>query len=73
MHQSDQPATQDSKSGHSPNSLSETIHQATQAVEQSRAQIARSQALGRSVADLVRALDDIAQEQDASGAKKDTP
>jgi hypothetical protein len=73
MRQSDQPETRDSKSRQNQNSLSETISQATQAVEQSRAQIARSQALGKSVADLAHVFDKIAQEQDTSRAKNDTP
>ena len=73
MSQSDQPETRDSKFGQSQNSLSETINQATQAVEQSRAQIARSQAIGKSVADLARAFDEITQEQDASRAETNNP
>jgi hypothetical protein len=59
----DQPDRPDSKSEQGRSSLNETIDQANRAIEGSRAEIARSQALGQSVADLNRELERISEEE----------
>jgi hypothetical protein len=68
----DQPDRPDSKSEQGRSSLNETIDQANRAIEGSRAEIARSQALGQSVADLNRELERISEdENNASRTLKD--
>jgi hypothetical protein len=68
----DQPDPPDSKSEQGRNALNETIDQANRAIEGSRAEIARSQALGQSVADLNRELERISEEENnASRTLKD--
>ena len=68
----DQPDPPDSKSEQGQSSLNETIDQANRAIEGSRAEIARSQALGQSVADLNRELERISEEENnGSRALKD--
>jgi hypothetical protein len=70
----DQPDPFDSKSEQSHRSLHETIDQANRAIEGSRAEIARSQALGQSVADLTRELERSSEEENgASRALRDEP
>ena len=72
MSHSDQPDSPDSNSEQSQRSLGETVDQANRAIEESRAEIARSQALRQSVADLARELDRISQEETTpSGAQED--
>jgi hypothetical protein len=45
--------------------VEETIELAHQAIEQSRAEIARSQALGQAEADLAQAIEQVAEEHGA--------
>ncbi len=72
MNHPDPPDPPDRNSGQSQRSVGETIDQANRAIEESRAEIARSQALGQSVADLARELDRISQEEKTpSGAQED--
>ena len=56
MSHSDQPDSPNSNSEQSQRSLGETVDQANRAIEESRAEIARSQALRQSVADLAHEL-----------------
>jgi ABC-type transporter Mla subunit MlaD len=68
----DQTDPSGSKSEQGQRSLNQTIDQANRAIEGSRAEIARSHALGQSVADLTRKLERISDdENDASQALKD--
>ena len=46
--------------------VEKTIEQADQAIEQTRAEIARSQALSQAEADLVRSIERIADDHDGS-------
>jgi hypothetical protein len=69
-----QPDPSGSKSEQGQRLLGETIDQANRAIEGSRAEIARSHALGQSVADLTRKLERISDDgDDASRARKDEP
>ena len=66
------PVFPDKKPEQSQPSLRETIDRANWAIEGSRASIARSQALGQSVADLNREIERVRKEEDdASRAQKD--
>ena len=72
MNRPDPPDSLDEKPEQSQPSLSETIDRANRAIEGSRASIARSQALGRSVADLNREIKQVRKEEsDASCVQKD--
>jgi hypothetical protein len=50
--------------------VEQTIEQAQQAIEQTRAEIARSQALSQAEADLVRSIERITEGQDGSAHDK---
>ena len=52
-------------------SLDEIVARANRAIEGSRAEITRSQALGRSVADLTRELDRISEKNSRAEGQKD--
>ena len=72
MNRPDEPDPPESRSARAQRSLGETIDQANRAIEESRAEIARSKALGESVADLARELDRISQEEaPPPGAQED--
>jgi hypothetical protein len=72
MNRSDRPDSSDKKPEQSQPSLSETIDRANRAIEGSRSEIARSQALGQSVADLNRKLERISEDENgASYGQKD--
>jgi hypothetical protein len=68
MNRPDQPPTSDkSTSEQRQRSFSEAIDQANRVIERSQAEIARSQALGQSVADTIREIAHIIEdENDAS-------
>ena len=72
MNSSDRPNPPADKPEQSQPSLSETIDRANRVIEGSRAEIARSQALGRSVVDLNRELERLREDEtDVSRAQKD--
>jgi hypothetical protein len=50
--------------------VEQTIEQAHQAIEQTRAEIARSQALSQVEADLARSIERIAEDQDGSAREQ---
>jgi len=61
----------DSTSEGSPGSLSQLIDQSNHAIERSRAEIARSQALSQAEADLARAIDQISKEETESSRDRE--
>ncbi len=71
MNHPDPPDPPDRNSGQSQRSVGETIDQANRAIEESRAEIARSQALRQSVADLARELARISEEENTSSAAQE--
>ncbi|WP_445504588.1 hypothetical protein [Microvirga sp. G4-2] len=72
MNERDQSASHENKPEQGQDALGETIQQANRAIEASRAEIARSQALGRSEAELSRQFDKLNKEHDRlSGGQRD--
>jgi hypothetical protein len=66
MNRPDRPDSSVKKPEQSQPSLSETIDRANRAIEESRSEIARSQALGQTVVDLNRELERISEEEIAA-------
>jgi len=72
MNERDQSASHGNKPEQGQDALGETIQQANRAIEASRAEIARSQALSRSEAELSRQFDKLNKEHDRlSGSQRD--
>jgi hypothetical protein len=63
MSRSDTPGN---KPDQNPSALHDLLAQSNRAIEQSRAEVARSKALSRSEADLARAIDQISKEEAGS-------
>ncbi len=71
MSHPDQPDTSDSKSDQDQPSFDDTIERANRAIDELRAEIARSQVVGQSIADLTRELGQaIEEENDDSRVQK---